>query len=479
MPLRHFEKILLPFDLVSLSLAWYLTIYVRLILNPSFERQFTYGELVQVAPPLAGVLFLWTITAVLLNLVRIREDATATRLWRVGEATLMADLLAIVLTFFSRNLGSELSRSHVLFFLPISFVTLIAGRYLCLLAMNWIDPRWSGTERVAFVGDSLAALAVAERMNGAGRFPINVAGIILPEQSSAARGVRPEEDVPILGTTTKLAEVINQARLTRLVFVGDTLKGSELEHCIRISVRMGVTFSHAVRSVAPQVKVRIAELGDMHLVEMRPVAFTRGQEIAKRSFDIVSTFTLLLLLSPLLALVALLVRLSSPGPVLYVSTRVGRGGRYFTFFKFRTMYLGSGDRRSVADKNERGGHIFKIKKDPRVTPIGYWLRRWSIDELPQLFNVLRGDMSIVGPRPLPASDLEPDGQSREFEVWAEHRSRVLPGITGLWQISGRSELPFDRMVQLDLTYVQTWSLKRDLQILLETPKVVFLGRGAY
>ena len=478
MQLRHFEKILLPFDLLSLSLAWYLTIFVRLSLNRLFQRQLTYEELVQVAPPLAGILFLWTVTVLLLNLVRSRDDSAGTGLSRVGEATLMAGLLAIVVTFFSRNLGSDLSRSHILFFLPVSFVTLIGGRYLCLLALNRIDPRWSGAERVAFIGDTLAARAVVDRINGAKRFPVKVAGIIVPEQASTAWG-NGDDDVPILGTTTKLAEVINQARLTRLVFVGDNLKGSEIDHCVKVSMRMGITFSHAVSSVAPQVKLRIADLGDLRLVEMRPVAFTRGQEVAKRSFDIVSTFTLLLLLSPLLALVAILVRISSPGPVFYVSTRVGRGGRYFTFFKFRTMYHGYGDSLGVAEKNERSGHIFKIRKDPRVTPVGFWLRRWSIDELPQLFNVLRGDMSIVGPRPLPASDLEPDGQSRQFEVWAEQRSRVLPGITGLWQISGRSELPFDRMVQLDLTYIQTWSLKRDLQILLETPKVVFLGRGAY
>jgi lipopolysaccharide/colanic/teichoic acid biosynthesis glycosyltransferase len=215
------------------------------------------------------------------------------------------------------------------------------------------------------------------------------------------------------------------------------------------------------------------------MVELQPVDFTLAQEFVKRTFDVAASAIALVLLSPLLAVVAAAIRLTSEGPALYRSTRVGRGGRYFQFLKFRSMYVNRARREDLTAHNEKGGHLFKMRRDPRITPVGRFIRRWSIDELPQLINVLRGDMSMVGPRPLPASDLDPDGQSRAFEAWAEQRSRVLPGITGLWQIRGRSELPFDKMVDLDVEYIRNWSLTLDFQILLETPLVLVTGRGAY
>jgi len=179
-----------------------------------------------------------------------------------------------------------------------------------------------------------------------------------------------------------------------------------------------------------------------------------------------------------MVMVALLVKVTSKGPILYSSPRVGRGGRYFTFLKFRTMYTGS-DRPVVREANEKDGHIFKMRNDPRVTFVGQALRRYSLDELPQLFNVLAGEMSLVGPRPLPAEDLDPDGLSSRFTVWSEQRATVPPGITGLWQIRGRSELPFMDLIKYDLEYVYNWSLMLDLKILLQTPSFVVSGRGAY
>jgi lipopolysaccharide/colanic/teichoic acid biosynthesis glycosyltransferase len=143
------------------------------------------------------------------------------------------------------------------------------------------------------------------------------------------------------------------------------------------------------------------------------------------------------------------------------------------------MYVGSEDRGELAACNEKSDHLFKIRNDPRITPVGRFMRHFSIDELPQLVNVLLGHMSMVGPRPLPAWDLDPDGQSRHFQVWAEQRSRVLPGVTGLWQVRGRSDLPFEKMIELDLSYIRDWSFWLDFRILLATPLVALSGRGAY
>jgi exopolysaccharide biosynthesis polyprenyl glycosylphosphotransferase len=210
------------------------------------------------------------------------------------------------------------------------------------------------------------------------------------------------------------------------------------------------------------------------LFELRPPVFDGFDFVVKRTFDVVVSTLLLVLLSPLLALCALLVRLSSRGPVIYRSARPGIGGEAFECFKFRTMYSDADQRQSDLESlNEASGALFKIKRDPRLTPVGRLLRRYSVDELPQLWNVLRGQMSLVGPRPLPQRDFE------RLEAWHKKRYLVLPGMTGLWQVSGRSELDFDDLVRLDFLYLERWSVGLDLAILLKTIPAVLSRRGAF
>ena len=179
-------------------------------------------------------------------------------------------------------------------------------------------------------------------------------------------------------------------------------------------------------------------------------------------------------MSPLLITAWLAVRLTSRGPVIYRSIRPGIGGRPFSCFKFRTMYADADSRQAdLEDRNEASGALFKIRDDPRVTPVGRLLRRYSLDELPQLLNVLRGEMSLVGPRPLPQRDYE------RLEDWHRKRYLVMPGITGLWQVSGRSDLDFDDLVRLDFLYLERWSVFLDLSILLKTVPAVISRRGAF
>jgi exopolysaccharide biosynthesis polyprenyl glycosylphosphotransferase len=210
------------------------------------------------------------------------------------------------------------------------------------------------------------------------------------------------------------------------------------------------------------------------LYELRPPAFDGLEWVVKRTFDYSVAVLLVLVLTPLLALLALLVKLSSEGPVLYVCRRVGLEEREFRMFKFRTMYLDAAEHQDeLESENEADGALFKLRRDPRVTPVGAFLRRFSLDELPQLINVLRGEMSLVGPRPLPMRDFE------RLEPWHRKRYLVLPGLTGLWQVSGRSDLTFDRLVRLDFHYLETWSIWLDVSILLRTIPAVFAKRGAY
>jgi lipopolysaccharide/colanic/teichoic acid biosynthesis glycosyltransferase len=210
------------------------------------------------------------------------------------------------------------------------------------------------------------------------------------------------------------------------------------------------------------------------LFELRPPVFEGFDYAVKRSFDLVGSALLMLVFSPVLLGCALLVKFTSPGPVLYRSMRPGIGGVPFACFKFRTMYRDADERQlELESLNEATGALFKIRDDPRMTPVGRVMRRYSIDELPQLINVVLGQMSLVGPRPLPQRDYE------RLEDWHKKRYLVMPGITGLWQVSGRADLDFDDLVRLDFLYLERWSVFLDLTILLKTVPAVFTRRGAF
>ena len=210
------------------------------------------------------------------------------------------------------------------------------------------------------------------------------------------------------------------------------------------------------------------------LFELKPPVFEGIDYALKRTFDLVVATLLMIVLSPLLLALALAVRLSSRGPVIYRSTRPGIGGAPFDCFKFRTMRTGAEQLQAdLEEVNEASGALFKIRHDPRLTRVGRFLRRYSLDELPQLVNVLRGEMSLVGPRPLPMRDFQ------RLEEWHKKRYLVMPGITGLWQVSGRSDLNFDDLVRLDFVYLENWSISLDLTILLKTIPAVITRRGAF
>ena len=206
------------------------------------------------------------------------------------------------------------------------------------------------------------------------------------------------------------------------------------------------------------------------LVPLKPVPHAA----AKRAIDITLALFFLMALAPLLLVVAALVRLTSRGPAIFKQTRVGEGGRLFTFYKFRSMYSDAEERRGeLLSLNEASGPVFKIKNDPRITPLGRIIRKYSIDEMPQFYNVLRGDLSIVGPRPPIPSEVAEYGERERG------RLSVRPGLTCLWQISGRSDIQFDRWMELDLQYIETMSLRNDLAIFFQTIPAVLTARGAH
>ena len=281
--------------------------------------------------------------------------------------------------------------------------------------------------------------------------------------------------LPVLGAVADLRELL-VATGAECVFVAASAARPQDMKAIAKAVRLaGVEVR--ITATLPEVlasRLTVQPLGGLTALSLHPVRLSGGQVVAKFTFDIVVSAFLLLVLSPLLLAIAVAIKLTSPGPVLFRQRRVGLRGRPFTILKFRTMRSGA-DRDVASLRSQHGVEdlMFKLKDDPRVTRVGRWLRRFSLDELPQLFNVIKGDMSIVGPRPpLPE-------EVARYEDWHFDRLEVPPGVTGLWQISGRADLSFDECVQLDVFYIENWSLVYELFILGKTIPVLLSRRGAY
>jgi exopolysaccharide biosynthesis polyprenyl glycosylphosphotransferase len=471
--IRHIDFLHLAFDLLALTAAWYVTMEVRLLLNPYMALSISRDRMYVVAQPLSGTLLLWIAVSLWLGTYRPQPgNFTAARLMRVAESAAVVSTLAIVVTFFSRRLGADLSRSFVLLLAPIGFLHLVVSLLLATASAKAIRRRWLPKRRIAVVGSGPEARELAAAISRSADSEFAVCGFIVPDNSGAAALS------PVLGTIRQLAEVINRECIDRIIVANESVTRRDFERCGTVTRRMGVTVTRAVFPIGTNVRVHHQTQFGLHLVDLEAAEFSLWQ-VVKRALDFLLALTIVTLLAPLFVALACLVRLTSEGPIFFRAQRVGRGGRHFTFWKFRSMYINSPSHRDLAKHNERQGHLFKIRRDPRVTPVGRIMRRLSLDELPQLFNVLAGEMSLVGPRPLPAEDLDPDGMSNVFAQWAEERARVRPGITGLWQIKGRSDVTFEEMTRLDLEYVRKCSPLFDLQILLATPMVVLTGKGAY
>jgi exopolysaccharide biosynthesis polyprenyl glycosylphosphotransferase len=284
------------------------------------------------------------------------------------------------------------------------------------------------------------------------------------------------DGLPVLGPIDGLRPLIRQTGAS-CVFVAATAVGPEdIKHVLRARRLDGVELRVTANFPAVLSATRFTpqSIGGLMALSVNAVRLTRTQAIAKRTFDVVVSAAALLALLPVFALIALAIKLSTPGPVLFRQQRVGLQRRPFKLLKFRTMLVGAEAMIiGLRDRNEADGPLFKIRDDPRVTPIGRRLRRYSLDELPQLWNVLKGEMSLVGPRPpLPT-------EVAVYEEWQLDRLEVRPGITGLWQVSGRSELAFDEYVRLDLFYIENWSLAYDLFIVVKTIPMLLRARGAF
>ncbi len=475
---RVFRLLLLLLDLCALIAAFLLGLETRIGLNVLYDFQMTPVEAETLVPPLGLILLLWLPMSAWLGLYRPRRGIVAGSALQVIESVAAVAILTIVVTFFIRHFGEGFSRSFVLFFSTYSLLTLMAARVALWIVVKICHQRGIATERVAIAGTGAQAKQLALQIEQSPG--ITLCGVIAPLKAMA--GGTLGNPVAVIGSIDEAGALVNRHRLDRIIAVDTAIDPLELQTLAATCTRMGVALHRLPANLESDLAstLQIHQIGYLSLLEVRGLQLTPMQQVAKRIFDIVVCSLTLVALSPLLAALAVLIKTTSRGPIFYVAPRAGKGGRYFPFYKFRSMVAGADARReALRGANETDGHLFKIKDDPRLTPVGRFMRRYSLDELPQLLNVLKGDMSLVGPRPLPASDLDLDGLSREHAFWARERTRVLPGITGLWQVRGRSDLGFEGMIEQDLEYARSWSTGLDIRILLETIPVVLKGRGAY
>jgi exopolysaccharide biosynthesis polyprenyl glycosylphosphotransferase len=278
------------------------------------------------------------------------------------------------------------------------------------------------------------------------------------------------------GDLAALRETLDRTGARGVILVGaERLPDEELLELLR-SVRLRGVPLRVVPGALALMRSHpvLSESMGLPLLEVRYPRLDNTQRVLKRALDVAVSVGGLALLSPLFLAVAIAIRLDSLGPILFRQKRVGADEKVFICYMFRSMYEGAERRQEQLESlNEAGGPVFKIKDDPRVTPVGHFLRRWSLDELPQLVNVLKGEMSLVGPRPLPVRDFH------RMEEAHKRRLGAIPGMTGYWQISGRSNLSFEEMVRLDLYYIENWSLSFDVKIILHTLGAVLRREGAY
>ena len=451
--------ILLTLDFVGVSLA----IFTALGFKDLVEGHGTFTDVFDTTRQYVSFAYLVTV------LLFARSRMYASRGERPGLTRVLASLseVTIVVLIFAVVSGDRFE-SYYIFYGSFAFAVVYVS------SLRWACERVSGEllraagyrRRAVIVGSGTHIDAVARALASGPHITVVGCVSIGPRDGAGLRSLGPIE---------RLGRILDKEQIDEVI-IADPAFPQE-----RAVALVDEAHEHGVRvRIAPSTMEILVHRADfvpgevLPLFELRAPVFEGIDFIVKRSFDIIVATLLVIVLSPLLALIALAVKLSSRGPVLYRGARIGIGGTPFTCLKFRTMQLGADALQDELEgRNEASGALFKIRDDPRLTTVGRALRRRSLDELPQLFNVIRGQMSLVGPRPLPERDFE------LLESWHMKRYLVLPGMTGLWQVSGRADLVFDDLVRLDFLYLERWSVFLDLTILVKTIPAVLFGRGAF
>jgi exopolysaccharide biosynthesis polyprenyl glycosylphosphotransferase len=463
--------------LLAFPIAYFLDEFIRLFVNVG-EKAYA------LEPTLAGFLFFAhknlpmiigfpLIWLALLGLHGIYRDFRtksfvgfagtifAAAVWATITSAGMIFVLKMVLT----------SRLFFITFSATAYALLVLEKRILIWILYTIHERGYHQVNLLIVGTGKRAQEFIRVVKSHKDWGLNVIGLIDDEHGLFGKEV---EGFRVLGRIQDIPFIISRIVIDRVIFVVPRLWLHRIEEAILACEKLGVPTAISLDLYDLRIaRARQADFNGFPLLEFETFAAKEWQLFIKRSMDIMIGLFALFLFSPIMLLSAILIKLNSHGPVFFMQTRIGLKGRKFTLYKFRSMVTGAEKiRRTLLEQNEMDGPVFKIRKDPRITSIGRVLRRTSIDELPQLLNVLKGDMSIVGPRPPLPVEVE------MYEAWQRRRLSLKPGITCVWQVSGRNKISFERWMEMDLEYIDKWSLILDIKILIKTLFVVFTGYGA-
>jgi exopolysaccharide biosynthesis polyprenyl glycosylphosphotransferase len=366
--------------------------------------------------------------------------------------------------FFQVALEGPLALREALVFFAVSLPALFLARAAARALVRRSIPR----ERVLLVGGGPMARVLVDKMRMHDEYGLDPVGYIDSDEPGTESL---ERALPYLGALEDVERVCREAEVDRIVALSPAIDQDALAEVIRRTSDLRISIlPNLVDVLGPSIE--IDDLEGVTVLGINPPALTRSSRFLKRAMDVTFAAAVLALFLPVMAVIAVAVKVTSPGSVLYSQERIGRNGRRFRLHKFRTM-VADADEQAEALRDQSAHPVWLLlERDPRVTPLGRWLRRTSLDELPQLWNVLKGEMSLVGPRPMP-----PD-VDRQISGWGRRRLDLTPGITGLWQVLGRVNIPFEEMVKLDYLYVTNWSLWQDVRLLIHTLPSVLRRRGA-
>ncbi|MFL6197276.1 MAG: sugar transferase [Thermoanaerobaculia bacterium] len=477
---RILSVAIFSFDLALVSAAFICAYWVRDLLLPWVAPETFPSRLYSLTeyfPFLLLALAIWG--SLLLSSGRYRSHRTvplvdeAWAVIRVCATGAILFTMALYLTRWDeRLLGDDrISRFWSLLFAVFTCLFLLTEKLALRLTSRYVRSHGFNYRTVLIVGTSPAALRIAESIHGHRFWGFRILGFI--RNGQAAEEPWPSR-YPILGEVQDIPRIAESNVVDDVIFAVHRRELDRLEDLFLSLQEQGIR-TRFVMDLFPHARARV-EMEDLDGVPLLSFATTPTSTLKlmlKRALDVAIAALMLFLALPIVGMIALLIKLTSGGNVLFRQTRCGLNGRFFTLYKFRTMVEGAEERRrELLHLNEMNGPVFKLRSDPRVTHFGRFLRRFSLDELPQFWNVLRGDMSLVGPRPPIPEEVA------QYQRWQRRRLAMKPGLTCLWQISGRNNLDFERWIQLDLEYIDSWSPMLDFKILLKTIPAVLSGKGA-
>ena len=470
-PRRLYQVSLMAVDAVLINVAFLIAYWMRYVkewggqVDPAFQVPYTQYV------PVAAVLTVLLLLTLSIEGVYSKRVGTSffEEFYAILNGTTTAVVLMIVIFFFYRPYSY--SRLIFAYVALLTVLLLSVVRLVERIVRHQLRKRGIGVVRLLIVGAGEKGRTLMRHIVAHPELGYQIVGFVdddLQRQHDIGR-------IKALGDTSRLPELVQELNVDEVIITLPWQYHRKiiriLDQCERENVRSRIVPDLFQLSLS---HVYLDEIKGIPLIGTREPALQGWNFAVKRMTDIVIAGTMLVLLAPLMALIALLIKLDSPGPVLFKQVRIGRYGRPFTLYKFRSMRVGAEEELpKLLSLNEADGPLFKIRNDPRVTRVGRWLRRFSLDELPQLWNVLKGDMSLIGPRPALPHEVE------QYEPWHRKRLEVPPGLTGLWQTSGRSDMPFDEMCLLDIYYAERWSPWLDAVIFFKTIPAILFGRGAY